>query len=74
MLFSPGKDTTEMAHVAIRTFDPSKPPFPQIHVDSSWEFPSLIAFLNAFAWEHGLQLFAYGDEEGRAAGISRKCI
>jgi sulfate adenylyltransferase subunit 2 len=70
MLFSAGKDSTVMAHLAIRAFYPSKPPFPLLHVDSTWEFQSLIAFRDAFAREHGFQLIAYANEEGRAAGIN----
>jgi sulfate adenylyltransferase subunit 2 len=70
MLFSAGKDSTVMAHLAIRAFYPSKPPFPLLHVDSTWEFQSLIAFRDAFAREHGFELIAYANEEGRAAGIN----
>lgn len=70
MLFSAGKDSTVMAHLAIRAFYPGKPPFPLLHVDSTWEFQSLIAFRDAFAHEHGFDLIAYANEEGRAAGIS----
>lgn len=70
MLFSAGKDSTVMAHLAIRAFYPSKPPFPLLHVDSTWEFQSLIAFRDDFARQHGFQLIAYANEEGRAAGIN----
>lgn len=70
MLFSAGKDSTVMAHLAIRAFHPSPPPFPLLHVDSTWEFRSLIAFRDAFAREHGFRLIAYANEVGRAAGIN----
>lgn len=70
MLFSAGKDSTVMAHLALRAFYPSKPPFPLLHVDSTWEFRSLIGFRNAFASKHGFRLIAYTNEEGRAAGIN----
>ena len=70
MLFSAGKDSTVMAHLALRAFYPSKPPFPLLHVDSTWEFQSLIAFRDAFAREHGFELIAHSNEEGRAAGIN----
>ena len=70
MLFSAGKDSTVMAHLALRAFYPSKPPFPLLHVDSTWEFSSLIAFRDSFAAEHGFELIAYSNEEGRAAGIN----
>ena len=70
MLFSAGKDSTVLAHLALRAFYPSKPPFPLLHVDSTWEFESLIAFRDAFAREHGFKLIAHSNEEGRAAGIN----
>lgn len=70
MLFSAGKDSTVMAHLAIRAFYPSKPPFPLLHVDSTWEFRSLINFRDAFARQNGFKLIAYANEEGRAAGFN----
>lgn len=70
MLFSAGKDSTVMAHLARRAFYPGTPPFPLLHVDSTWEFRSLIAFRNAFARRHGFQLIAHANEAGRAAGIN----
>jgi sulfate adenylyltransferase subunit 2 len=70
MLFSAGKDSTVMAHLALRAFRPSKPPFPLLHVDSTWEFRSLIAFRDDFAAKHGFKLIAHSNEEGRAAGIN----
>ena len=70
MLFSAGKDSTVMAHLALRAFYPSKPPLPLLHVDSTWEFRSLIEFRDEFAAKHGFKLIAYANEEGRAAGIN----
>lgn len=70
MLFSAGKDSTVMAHLAMRAFYPGTPPFPLLHVDSTWEFGSLIAFRDAFARAHGFELIACANEEGRAAGIN----
>ena len=70
MLFSVGKDSTVMAHLAIRAFYPGKPPFPLLHVDSTWEFRALLAFRDAFATKYGFELIAYANEEGRAAGIN----
>ena len=70
MLFSAGKDSTVMAHLAMRAFHPARPPFPLLHIDSTWEFQSLIAFRDAFAAEHGFRLIAYANEEGRAEGIN----
>ena len=70
MLFSAGKDSTVMAHLALRAFHPARPPFPLLHIDSTWEFRSLIAFRDAFAAKHGFRLTAFSNEEGRAAGIN----
>ena len=70
MLFSAGKDSTVMAHLALRAFYPAAPPFPLLHIDSTWEFRSLIAFRDEFATSHGFKLIAYSNEDGRAAGIN----
>lgn len=70
MLFSAGKDSTVMAQLALRAFYPGKPPFPLLHVDSTWEFQSLLAFRDAFAQKYGFELIAHSNEEGRAAGIN----
>ncbi|MDG5746603.1 sulfate adenylyltransferase subunit CysD [Qipengyuania sp. XHP0207] len=70
MLFSAGKDSTVLAHLALRAFYPSPPPFPLLHVDSTWEFRSLIAFRDAFAERHGFELVVYANEVGRAAGLN----
>ena len=59
-----------MAHLALRAFYPAKPPFPLLHVDSTWEFRSLIEFRDSFAATHGFKLIAYSNEDGRAAGIN----
>jgi sulfate adenylyltransferase subunit 2 len=70
MLFSAGKDSTVLAHLALRAFYPGKPPFPLLHVDSTWEFRSLIDFRDAFARKHGFTLIAHSNEEGRSAGTN----
>jgi sulfate adenylyltransferase subunit 2 len=70
MLFSAGKASTVMAHLALRAFYPATPPFPLLHVDSTWEFRSLITFRDDFAAKHGFELIAYANEKGRAAGIN----
>ena len=56
MLFSAGKDSTVMAHLALRAFYPSRPPFPLLHVDSTWEFRSPIDFRDDFAARNGFKL------------------
>ena len=70
MLFSAGKDSTVMAHVALRAFYPRKPPFPLLHVDSTWEFRSLLEFRDEFALTHGMDLIVHANEEGRLNGIN----
>ncbi|MEP9356441.1 sulfate adenylyltransferase subunit CysD [Xanthobacter sp. KR7-65] len=70
MLFSAGKDSTVLAHLALRAFHPGHPPFPLLHIDSTWEFRSLLDFRDAFAREHGFELIVHANEEGRAAGLN----
>lgn len=70
MLFSAGKDSTVMAHLALRAFYPGKPPFPLLHIDSTWEFASLLAFRDAFARDNGFDLIVRANEQGRAAGLN----
>lgn len=70
MLFSAGKDSTVMAHLALRAFYPSKPPFPLLHVDSTWEFEAVTAFRDRFAALHGFELLVRRNEEGRRAGLN----
>lgn len=70
MLFSAGKDSTVLAHLALRAFHPSRPPFPLLHIDSTWEFRELLAFRDAFAHQYGFRLIVHANEEGRAAGIN----
>ncbi len=70
LLFSAGKDSTVLAHLAGLAFYPAPPPLPLLHVDSTWEFRDVIAFRDAFARRHGLSLRVHANEEGRAAGLN----
>jgi sulfate adenylyltransferase subunit 2 len=70
MLFSAGKDSTVLAYLAVKAFYPSKPPFPLLHIDSTWEFRELLQFRDQFATEHGFELIVHANEEGRRAGIN----
>jgi len=70
MLFSAGKDSTVLAHLALRAFYPSTPPLPLLHIDSTWEFRSLLEFRDAFAHRHGFKLVVKANEAGRASGIN----
>lgn len=70
LLFSAGKDSTVLAHLALKAFYPSRPPFPLLHVDSTWEFSALISYRDSFARTHNFDLLVHANEAGRAAGIS----
>lgn len=70
MLFSAGKDSTVLAHLALKAFYPSKPLFPLLHIDSTWEFESLLEFRDSFARRHGFSLIVRANERGRAAGMN----
>ena len=70
MLFSAGKDSTVLAHLALKAFHPAPPPFPFLHVDSTWEFGSLLAFRDDFVRQHGLRLVVHANEAGREAGLN----
>jgi sulfate adenylyltransferase subunit 2 len=70
LLFSGGKDSTVLAHLAVRAFYPAPPPMPLLHVDSTWEFRELLAFRDDFARAHGFALRVFANEQGRAAGIN----
>jgi 3'-phosphoadenosine 5'-phosphosulfate sulfotransferase (PAPS reductase)/FAD synthetase len=70
MLFSAGKDSTVLEHLALRAFFPGRPPFPLLHIDSTWEFRSLLDFRDAFAREHGFELIVHANEVGRAVGLN----
>jgi len=70
MLYSIGKDSAVMLHLAMKAFYPGKPPFPLMHVDTTWKFREMIAFRDRHTRELGLELIVYVNEEGIRAGIS----
>jgi sulfate adenylyltransferase subunit 2 len=70
MLYSIGKDSSVMLHLAMKAFYPSKPPFPLMHVDTTWKFREMIAFRDAAAKRLGLKLLVHVNEEGIARGIN----
>jgi sulfate adenylyltransferase subunit 2 len=70
MLYSIGKDSAVMLHLAMKAFYPSKPPFPLLHVDTTWKFREMIKFRDETARKLGLELLVHTNEEGRAAGIN----
>ncbi len=69
MLYSIGKDSAVMLHLAMKAFHPSKPPFPLLHVDTTWKFREMIAFRDARARDLGVDLLVHINEEGVAQGI-----
>lgn len=69
MMYSIGKDSSVMLHLAMKAFAPSKPPFPLLHVDTTWKFREMIAFRDRRAAELGVDLLIHVNEEGAARGI-----
>jgi sulfate adenylyltransferase subunit 2 len=69
MLYSIGKDSSVMLHLAMKAFWPSKPPFPLLHIDTTWKFKEMIAFRDRRVAELGLDLVVHVNEEGLRAGI-----
>lgn len=70
LLYSVGKDSSVLLHLSMKAFYPAKLPFPLLHVDTKWEFQSLIDFRDRRAQECGFHLIAHVNEEGLAAGVS----
>jgi len=70
MLYSIGKDSSVMLHLARKAFYPGKIPFPLLHVDTTWKFRDMIAFRDRMAAEHGFELIVHVNEEGVARGIN----
>jgi len=70
MLYSIGKDSSVMLHLAMKAFYPSKPPFPLLHVDTTWKFREMIRFRDDTAKRLGLDLIVHVNEEGLKRGIN----
>jgi sulfate adenylyltransferase subunit 2 len=70
MLYSIGKDSSAMLHLALKAFHPGGPPFPLLHVDTTWKFRDMYAFRDRIAAEHGLELIVHVNEEGVRRGIN----
>lgn len=70
MLYSIGKDSSVLLHLARKAFFPAKIPFPLLHVDTTWKFREMIAFRDATAEALGFNLILHVNEEGRARGVS----
>ena len=69
MLYSIGKDSGVMLHLAVKAFYPSKPPFPLLHVDTKWKFRDMIRHRDSIAQRYGVTLLVYTNPEGLARGI-----
>tara|TARA_R100001377_G_scaffold68131_2_gene43417 strand:+ start:1625 stop:2533 length:909 start_codon:yes stop_codon:yes gene_type:complete len=69
MLYSIGKDSAVMLHLAMKAFYPGKPPFPLLHVDTTWKFKEMIAFRDQMAAKLGLELIVHVNQEGVDAGV-----
>jgi sulfate adenylyltransferase subunit 2 len=70
MLYSIGKDSSVMLHLAMKAFYPAKPPFPLMHIDTTWKFKEMIAFRDATTRRLGLELIVHTNQDGLRRGIS----
>lgn len=70
MLYSIGKDSSVMLHLAMKAFYPEKPPFPFLHVNTTWKFQEMIAFRDRMAQKLGIEMLEYINEDGVARGIN----
>ena len=70
MLYSIGKDSSVMLHLALKAFYPEKPPFPFLHVNTTWKFKEMIEFRDKTAKELGIEMLEYINEDGVKRGIN----
>lgn len=70
MLYSIGKDSSVMLHLAMKAFYPEKPPFPFMHIDTTWKFKDMIEFRDRKAKELGIEMIVYSNQEGIDKGIN----
>ena len=70
MLYSIGKDSSVMLHLALKAFYPEKPPFPFLHVNTTWKFHEMITFRDEQAKKYGLDMIEYKNEDGIREGIN----
>ncbi|MCA8887485.1 MAG: sulfate adenylyltransferase subunit CysD, partial [Parvularculaceae bacterium] len=69
MLYSIGKDSSVMLHLAVKAFYPSRPPFPLMHVDTTWKFKDMYAHRDRMAKELGFNLIVHVNEDGVKQGV-----
>ena len=70
MLYSIGKDSSVLLRLALKAFYPEKPPFPFLHIDTTWKFREMIAFRDRVMRQHGLELLVYTNQDGVRRGIN----
>tara|TARA_Y100000588_G_scaffold375506_1_gene451940 strand:- start:1074 stop:1967 length:894 start_codon:yes stop_codon:yes gene_type:complete len=70
MLYSIGKDSSVMLHLALKAFYPGKLPFPLLHIDTTWKFGDMIAFRDRMSVEKGFELLTWSNTDGIKAGIN----
>ena len=70
MLYSIGKDSSVMLHLAMKAFYPEKPPFPFLHVNTTWKFKEMISFRDKIAEKYGIEMIEYINQEGVDQGIN----
>ena len=70
LLYSIGKDSTTLLHLCAKAFYPGKPPFPLLHIDSTWEFRDALAFRDWVVKHYGVELIVYRNEDGVAKNIN----
>ena len=70
LLYSAGKDASVLLHLALKAFAPARPPFPLLHIDTTWKFREMIAFRDRRVRELGLDLIVHVNPEGLARGIN----
>ncbi len=69
LMYSIGKDSSVLLHLALKAFYPAKPPYPLMHVDTTWKFKEMISFRDEIARKHGLDLIVHINQEGVDEGI-----
>ena len=70
MMYSIGKDSSVMLHLARKAFHPAPPPFPLLHVDTTWKFREMIAHRDRMAAESGMRLLVHTNPDGLAQGVN----
>jgi sulfate adenylyltransferase subunit 2 len=70
LLYSIGKDSSVMLHLALKAFHPARPPFPFLHIDTTWKFREMYAFRERMAAEHSLEMLVHVNRQGLEMGIN----